>query len=216
MERIHPRHTQSHAAIPAKTVSAEEICWPLGKSRATTPSDLCHVTKSAWVLEQNFPGTFFDDKEWQSNPVTIWVDTRTGSRVDASCLPKRTHSFKKALWPLAVEPWIASQYRRNRQLPEFDERCQAPVLQSEQSIFIVGLEDHVILKAIRNDVELPTIQLSAQGGVGQLYWYINGQDVAITQGNELMRYQFKNRGKYQIMVIDSLGSTDMINAQVGY
>jgi hypothetical protein len=31
-----------------------------------------------------------------------------------------------------------------------------------------------------------------------------------------MRYQFKNRGKYQIMVIDSLGSTDMINAQVGY
>ncbi|BCG64153.1 MAG: penicillin-binding protein 1C [Methyloprofundus sp.] len=216
MERIRSQHKKIHAVMPTKTVSTEDICWPLGKSRTTTPDNLCHVTKSAWILEQNFPRTFFDDKEWQSNPITIWVDANTGSRVDASCLPKQTRSLKKALWPLAVEPWIAAQYRRNHQLPEFDKRCQAPVSQNEQSIFIVGLEDHVILRVIRNDMDLPTIQLSTQGGIGQLYWYINGQEVAITRGNELMRYQFKNTGQYQITVIDSLGSTDMVNTQVGY
>ncbi len=216
MEHILPMQQQTPVVIPPKEVSAATICWPLGRRQAMTAESLCHVTKSAWILEQNVPGTFFDESQWQSNPVTLLIDADTGHRVDAGCLPPKTRVLKKALWPLSVEPWIPARYRRAKQLPHFDKRCRAPVAHPTHAIKIVGLEDKHVLKAVQPVSDLPTVQLSTRGGNGKVYWYVNGQEVATSYADNIMRYPFKRAGEYQITVIDSLGSTDSINIQVGY
>mgnify|MGYP000718708285 CR=1 FL=1 len=215
MRSIQAKQEQQRAATKPDSVRQASICWPLGKQQSMTEIGLCHSKKTAWLLEENTPSTFFDDQLWASNPVSLLVDQTTGKRVDISCVHHATKKVKKALWPLAVEPWIPLGFRRKQQLPAYDAQCDYPSTQGEQPMVITGLQKHTVLKAKGSGLRLPSIKLSTKGGSGDVrYWYINGKEITITSSGKSFPYVFKRAGEYQITVIDRIGSTAMITVDI--
>ncbi|NOQ65466.1 MAG: penicillin-binding protein 1C [Methyloprofundus sp.] len=196
------------------SVTEEMICWPLGGLQKNTPEAQCHRLKKAWILEQNSPQTLVSEQQWESNPLTILLNQKTGLRLNASCLSETARREQKALWPLAVEPWVEPALRRKAQIPVYAKECQLDTQQHEKNFVIEGLQDHSILQSAGGHFSLPIISLKTTGGQGQQFWYVNGQAIETTGLGQNMHYRFRRTGKYQLMVIDSIGQTAMLNVEV--
>ena len=214
MERIHRKQQASQSNQQPSTVTKDVICWPLGRPKQSTAEDLCHQTKEALILEQNYPTTLFEEPVWLSNPVSVLLNAQSSLRVNASCLAKQTIQVKKALWPLAVEPWVEPKLRRVKQIPGFDRPCKTRALQNYQPLKINGIRNNSVIKTSATASILPTVQLDSSGGEGLRFWYLNGKEIMSGNMNKVLRYKFNQAGQYQILVIDSSGQTAMVNFMV--
>lgn len=214
MQRIRPRQQQNRHLKQPASVTQTTICWPLGGAQQNTPEDQCHMSKKAWILEQNFPNTLIAATVWESNPLTVLLNKQTGLRVNASCLPKQSTQLKKALWPLAVKPWIEPEFRRNYQIPGYEEHCLTHSSQDYQPLMIKGIRNNTVLKSSASRFGLPTIQLNSTGGQGKRFWYLNGQELATSNASQRISHTFNRSGNYQIIVIDSVGNIAMVNFEL--
>lgn len=198
------------------SVTKQTICWPLGKKQSETKSDLCHEKKQTWILNNNIPLTLPHHEKglWEMNPMTIKINLKTGLVVNHSCNIKTVAEKEIALWPLAVEPWIAKKNQRQLQLGEFDPSCQYSAINAFNKFEIVGLENNSKLRSAGASKKLPRIKLLAQGGQGKLYWFINGYlKYTVTNFNPVF-HQFDATGRYQITVLDDAGHSDSLKLTV--
>lgn len=194
----------------------QTICWPLGGLESETKNDLCHEKKQAWVLNNNIPLTLPDHnkKHWKTNPITIRVNSKTGFVINNSCKADKTKEKHIALWPLAVEPWIAKNNKRKTQIGKYDPSCRNSTTHSINEIKIVGLESDAKLRPAGASTKLPRIKLQAQGGQGKYYWFINGHLKYTLNNYQQTFHQFKTTGSYQVTVVDDSGNSDSINLTV--
>jgi len=199
-----------------KSVIEQDICWPLGGLKAETKPILCHETKQAWILNNNAPLTLphHDIKQWEVNPLTIQVNSKTGLAVNQSCGDSETKEKHIALWPLVVEPWIAKRRQRHSQIGTFDLSCKQSIIQSSSQLKILGLDDNTQLRAAGISKKLPRIKLQVQGGQGRKYWFINGYLKYTVSNNRQLFHHFKASGRYQVTVVDEAGYSDFVNLEV--
>lgn len=228
-----PGHYGSHTATPLlfsiteklpqkqsfkkpDSTTEQKICWPLGGLESETKNDLCHEKKQAWILNNNIPLTLPDHnkKHWKINPITILVNSKTGFVINNSCKAHKTKEKQIALWPLAVEPWIAKSNKRKIQIGKYDPSCKTHTTQTINEIKIVGLERGTKLRSAGASEKLPRIKLQAQGGQGKYYWFINGHLKYILNSLQQTFHQFKSTGSYQVTVIDNAGNSDSIDLSV--
>ena len=198
------------------TVTEQSICWPLGGLESETQSALCHERKQAWILSNNTPLTLpnHNKKLWESNPITIQINAKTGHAINNSCNARETKIKQIALWPLAVEPWIAEKNRRKKQIGIFDASCKKQIVYTANEIKIEGLENNTKLRSAGASIILPRIKLQAKGGQGKFYWFINAHLLYTVPNDRPVFHQFETTGKYQITVIDDTGHSDSINLEV--
>ncbi len=199
-----------------KSVVEEIICWPIGGLASETRANLCHEEKKTWVLNNNIPLTLptHAEGEWRENPITIQVNTKTGFTVNKSCDAKQISDKEIALWPLAVEPWIAKNNRRRQQIGKVDSSCEHLIVNLTNDLKILGLENKTILRSAGVSNISPRIALQVQGGQGKLYWFINGDLKYTAEEGRQVFHQFKITGNYQITVLDDSGYSDSINLTV--
>lgn len=219
-----------HAALPKEkhqispmlnrpdTVTADEVCWPLG-TRAALPENHhnnCQRRHQAWLLNGAAPATLPETSELRLQQLRrrIWLDTVSGLRGDPVCLPNQTLSTRDiALWPNAVQPWLASHQRNDRRLPALAPSCKGTGTEIVEPLLIARWQTGTELRLPGGYGSEPLdVTLRAEGGSGQRAWYVNG--VFIGRSRYGLSHAFTASGRYQVSVVDEQGNTDSVEIQV--
>lgn len=198
------------------SVSAADICWPLGGLKRDTPSAHCHQSHRAWISEKIVPPTFSDpqSESWTSNPLTLWLSQDSQQLASQFCTGINVQPHKIALWPQALEPWLPKQHTRRGQIPAPDQRCDVPTSLALNDLQILGIDNGNIYQSPRQGGAMPSISLQALGGRGVRDWFVNGRYIFSTGEQQALPYQFTQLGEQQIVVIDEQGNADRLRVRV--
>lgn len=194
---------QSGQGIPLDprpaSVSRAVICWPGGQPLPAGDSN-CRQRRLGWVLDGTMPPTLPapGQESAQGSQPLVWLNAN-GERVAADCpgaMPRRV-----MLWPLPLEPWLPPQERRAQRLPPISSQCPPLQQQAVAPLLLLGVNDGAILRRLPGQHAV-ALRVSAQGGSGQRWWFLNGQLVG--EGDSLLQ-TLAQPGRYQLSVLDEGG-----------
>ncbi|SNS29988.1 peptidoglycan glycosyltransferase PbpC [Pseudomonas segetis] len=210
------RDSQRGIALPRDrqpaSVGVAAICWPLGQP-LDSKSDNCRRQRFAWTLDGTTPPTL----QAQDQPLglglleRVWLNSQQ-LRVDASC-PGAT-ARDVALWPAPLEPWLPRRERRAARLPAPDETCAPQAAPNTAPLSIVGVRDGDRLRQPATSDRALRIELTALGGNGRRWWFLEGRQVAETAADERFVHVFKRTGEFQLSVLDESGQTALLHFSV--
>ncbi|MFV2949126.1 peptidoglycan glycosyltransferase PbpC [Pseudomonas japonica] len=194
------------------TVGVAAICWPLGQPLARSDPN-CRRQRFAWTLEGTTPPTLLA----QDQPLGVglleraWVNGE-GLRVDAACLGAQARDI--ALWPAPLEPWLPRAERREARLPAPAEQCPPQVPATAPPLSIVGVREGDQLRRPATSREALQVDVSALGGGGSRWWFLNGAPLGETSGQDALKARFDAAGSYELSVLDASGQTARLTFQV--
>ena len=191
-------------AQPA-SVGVAAICWPLGQALPRSDPN-CRRQRFAWTLAGTVPPTL----QAQDQPLglglqeQLWLNPQ-GLRVDAACPGATRHSL--ALWPAPLEPWLPRRERRSARLPAVDPTCPPQSAPAVAPLSIVGVREGDRLRRPAGSTEPLRLRLTALGGSGRHWWFVDGQPVAQSLAGSAINQRFSRPGDYQLSVLDESGQT---------
>ncbi|NMT48293.1 peptidoglycan glycosyltransferase PbpC [Providencia stuartii] len=205
---------QSNQLMPKdtkpSTVSQAMICWPSGTVLPEGDSN-CRQRRLSWILDNTIPPTLMakDQESLLGLRQKIWVNEQ-GLQVAPDC----SNAVEKEvyLWPITLESWLPQSEKRINRLPPIDSSC--PPLRTETPpLFISGIRDGEILQRLPGKTSLD-VRLMTQGGQGQQWWFLNGEQIQETEHNGSVLLTFDKAGNYQISVLDLGGQVTSVNFKV--
>ncbi|MGE8496479.1 MAG: peptidoglycan glycosyltransferase PbpC [Pseudomonas sp.] len=211
------RDSQRGLGLPDDPQPAEvgvaAICWPLGQPLDSRDPD-CRRQRFAWTLDGTTPPTLQakDQPLGQGLQSSIWLNAQ-GLRVASSCPGAQAHTV--ALWPAPLEPWLPRRERRSARLPAIDPSCPPQREPAAAPLSIVGVRQGDQLQRPAGSAEPLRLRLSALGGSGRRWWFVDGQPVAETASDALFSHAFPRSGRYQLSVLDEGGQTARLEFSVG-
>ncbi len=191
-------------AQPA-TVGVAAICWPLGQALPRSDPN-CRRQRFAWTLAGTVPPTL----QAQDQPLglglqeQLWLNPQ-GLRVDAACPGATRHGL--ALWPAPLEPWLPRRERRSARLPAVDPACPPQSAPAVAPLSIVGVREGDRLRRPAGTAEPLRLRLTALGGSGRHWWFVDGRPVAQSLAGAAINQRFSRPGDYQLSVLDESGQT---------
>ena len=199
-------------AVP-ESIGVAAICWPLGQPLARE-DDNCRRQRFAWTLDGTTPPTLqaADQPLGLGLLQSIWVNPQ-GQQVAATCAGGAPREV--ALWPAPLEPWLPRRERRAARLPQVDHSCPPALAPPAAPLSIVGIRDHDRLRRPASSAEPLRLQLSALGGSGTRWWFLNGAPLAESQPGEAFGQVLRESGQYQLSVLDQSGQTAQLQFSVG-
>ncbi|MDE9494226.1 peptidoglycan glycosyltransferase PbpC [Xenorhabdus bovienii] len=194
------------------SVSQATICWPSGtmltKEIIAKEGSNCRQRRLSWILDNTIPPTLSAVGQEGISGINerIWID-KNGLRVASDCPDARPETV--VLWPITLEAWLPAKERRSNRLPPINPQCP-PLKMDVAPLLIVGIREGDILKRIpgKNTLDL---RITAQGGSGQQWWFLNGEQVFVTKNNQSWGKTLSQPGKYQLSVLDLSGQISAIN-----
>ncbi len=198
-----------------ESVSQQKICWPLGTLLQYQSAESCQQQHQAWLLDQTAPVTLALQQQALPNPLSFWINPENGKRIDAYCGAAQRIQAKAqsvTLWPLAVEPWIASDKKRQRRIPLADPSCKKMPLPHFSDVKITQPTNNArILVQRRHNKQIQALKLTARGGQLPLLWYANGKLIGNSRSSHQLQWWPNQAGQYQILMIDANGTIDQTN-----
>ncbi|CNH01313.1 peptidoglycan glycosyltransferase PbpC [Yersinia pekkanenii] len=184
------------------SVSRAEICWPGGQPLAAGDSN-CRQRRQSWILDGTIPPTLAapGQENMQGSQLSVWLDPQ-GQRVAADC--PAANPAPLTLWPLPLEPWLPRAERRKQRLPTASSECPPQGGVDVAPLLILGIRDGAIVKRLPGQNRLD-LRLAMQGGQGQHWWFLNGEQVAVTDNNQSWIQTLSAPGRYQLNVLDESG-----------
>ncbi|PZW73541.1 penicillin-binding protein 1C [Pseudomonas sp. 2848] len=210
------RDSQRGIEVPVEPVPASvgvaAICWPLGQQMNRQDPN-CRRQRFAWTLDATTPPTLqaADQPLGLGLRETVWLNER-GLRVDASCPGAKAQDI--ALWPAPLEPWLPRVERRAARLPAVDPACPPQVVSSAPPLSIVGVRSGDNLRRPATSHEPLQLRVSALGGAGRRWWFLNGQPLGETQGQDSLQVSFEQAGRIELSALDESGETARVEFQV--
>ncbi|MEJ5043584.1 peptidoglycan glycosyltransferase PbpC [Pseudomonas sp. B21-036] len=198
-------------AVPGN-VGVAAICWPLGQPMARTDPN-CRRQRFAWTLGNTTPPTLLA----QDQPLgvglleKVWVNAR-GLRVDAACAGAAPRDI--ALWPAPLDPWLPRLERREARLPAIDPNCPPQVPASAAPLSVVGIRPGDQLRRPATSRDALHLSVSALGGEGQRWWFLNGAPLGETTAQAALAVNLEEVGRYELSVLDASGQTARVEFQV--
>lgn len=191
-------------AVPAN-VGVAAICWPLGQPLAKDDPN-CRRQRFAWTLDGTTPPTLqaLDQPLGLGLQQNIWVNAQ-GLQVGAACAGAQARSV--TLWPAPLEPWLPRRERRSARLPASDPACPPALPAAVAPLSIVGVREGDNLRRPAASREALQIKLSALGGSGRRWWFLNGQPLIDTAPEASFNQAFNQLGRQQLSVLDESGQT---------
>ena len=119
-----------------------------------------------------------------------------------------------ALWPAPLEPWLPRVERRAARLPAVDPSCPPQVPASAPPLSIVGVRPGDHLRRPASSSEPLQLQVSALGGGGRRWWFLNGQPLGESEGQGSMLVRFDQAGQFELSALDESGETARVAFQV--
>ena len=193
-------------------VGVAAICWPLGQPMSRNDPN-CRRQRFAWTLDGTTPPTLqaLDQPLGVGLLEKVWVNAK-GLRVDAKCPGAMVRDI--ALWPAPLEPWLPRVERWEARLPASDLECPGPMLAATSPLSIVGVREDDQLRRPAASQELLRLQLSALGGNGRRWWFINGAPLGDSANQDSINATFDQSGRYQLSVLDEGGQTARVEFSV--
>nr|WP_314493822.1 peptidoglycan glycosyltransferase PbpC [uncultured Pseudomonas sp.] len=210
------RDSQRGIAVPVEpvpdSVGVAAICWPLGQPLPRR-DDNCRRQRFAWTLQGTTPPTLQagDQPLGLGLSETLWVNPQ-GLRVDASCPGAQKRQV--ALWPAPLEPWLPRSERRAARLPAVDPQCPPQVPVSAPPLSIVGVRAGDHLRRPVGSRESLQVQVSALGGGGRRWWFVNGEPQGETLDQQALTVSFQQTGRVELSALDESGETARVEFQV--
>ncbi|WP_321864463.1 peptidoglycan glycosyltransferase PbpC [Pseudomonas paraveronii] len=210
------RDSQRGISAPVKPVPANvgvaAICWPLGQPMSRNDPN-CRRQRFAWTLDNTTPPTLqaLDQPLSVGLMESVWVNPK-GLRVDAHCPGAQLKNI--ALWPAPLEPWLPRAERRDARLPAADPDCPPPALAASSPLSIVGVREGDQLRLPAASQQALRLNLSALGGSGRRWWFLNGAPLGDSANQESINASFEQLGRYQLSVLDEAGQTARIEFSV--
>ncbi|RSC28899.1 penicillin-binding protein 1C [Pseudomonas putida] len=210
------RDSQRGVAVPVEnvpgSVGVAAICWPLGQPM-NRQDPQCRRQRFAWTLDGTTPPTLqaADQPLGLGLRETVWVNER-GLRVDASCRGAKAQEI--ALWPAPLEPWLPRVERRSARLPMVDPACPPQVPPSAPPLSIVGVRAGDNLRRPLTSHEPLQLHVSALGGTGRRWWFLNGRPLGETEGQDSLLVRFEQSGRIELSALDESGETARVEFQV--
>ena len=198
-------------AVPAN-IGVAAICWPLGQPMSRDDPN-CRRQRFAWTLDSTTPPTLLA----QDQPLglglleRIWVNDR-GQQVASTC--PGAVSREVALWPAPLEPWLARAERRAARLAGNDPRCPPAQLASTPPLSIVGVRQGDRLRRPAASLEALRLKVSALGGSGRRWWFVNGAPLGNSADQDSLNATFDREGFYELSVLDEGGQTARVEFSV--
>ncbi|MDE9440347.1 peptidoglycan glycosyltransferase PbpC [Xenorhabdus bovienii] len=194
------------------SVSQATICWPSGTmlTQEIIAKDVgnCRQRRLSWILDNTIPPTLSAVGQEGISGINerIWID-KNGLRVASDCPDARPETV--VLWPITLEAWLPAKERRSNRLPPINPQCP-PLKMDVAPLLIVGIREGDILKRIPGKNTL-NLRITTQGGSGQQWWFLNGEQVFVTKNNQSWGKTLSQPGKYQLSVLDLSGQISAIN-----
>ena len=190
--------------VPAN-VGVAAICWPLGQPLAKDDPN-CRRQRFAWTLDGTTPPTLqaLDQPLGLGLQQNIWVNAQ-GLQVGAACAG--AHARSVTLWPAPLEPWLPRRERRSARLPASDPACPPALPAAVAPLSIVGVREGDNLRRPAASREALQLKLSALGGSGRRWWFLNGQPLTDTAPEASFNQAFNQLGRQQLSVLDESGQT---------
>ncbi|UPS61557.1 peptidoglycan glycosyltransferase PbpC [Providencia rettgeri] len=205
---------QSHEPLPKDvkpaSVSQAVICWPGGTSLLKDDNN-CRQRRLSWILDNTIPPTLMarDQESLLGLRQKIWVNEK-GRQVAADC--PNAQEKEVHLWPITVESWLPNSEKRENRLPKVDPACP-PMKLEMPPLLISGIRDGEVLQRLPGKTSLD-LRLITQGGQGQKWWFLNGEQVNTTEQNGSILLTLDKSGNYQISVLDLSGQVTAISFRV--
>ena len=193
-------------------VGVAAICWPLGQPMNRTDPN-CRRQRFAWTLDGTTPPTLqaADQPLGLGLRESVWVNDQ-GLRVDGSCPSAKARDI--ALWPAPLEPWLPRVERRAARLPAIDPACPPQVPASAPPLSIVGVRPGDNLRRPATSSEPLQLHVSALGGGGRRWWFLNGQPLGETLGQDSLLVRLPQAGQAEVSALDESGETARVAFQV--
>ena len=190
--------------VPAN-VGVAAICWPLGQPLAKDDPN-CRRQRFAWTLDGTTPPTLqaLDQPLGLGLQQNIWVSAQ-GLQVGAACVGAQARSV--TLWPAPLEPWLPRRERRSARLPASDPACPPALPAAVAPLSIVGVREGDNLRRPAASREALQVKLSALGGSGRRWWFLNGQPLTDPAPDASFNQAFNQLGRQQLSVLDESGQT---------
>ncbi|WP_122447627.1 peptidoglycan glycosyltransferase PbpC [Pseudomonas viridiflava] len=210
------RDSQRGIAAPVQAVplnvGVAAICWPLGQPMSKSDPN-CRRQRFAWTLDDTTPPTLqaADQPLGLGLQERIWVNEK-GLRVSASCSDAQPRDI--ALWPAPLEPWLPRAERREARLPPADPDCPPQNLSLAPPLSIVGVREGDNLRLPAGSRQALRLKLSALGGSGRRWWFIDGAPMANTDAGHDFTPTLNKPGRYQLSVLDESGQTARVEFSV--
>ena len=194
------------------TVGVAAICWPLGQPLSKSDPN-CRRQRFAWTLDHTTPPTLLaaDQPLGVGLRETLWVDPQ-GLRVGPQCPGAQQREI--ALWPAPLEPWLPRVERREARLPPASTDCPPPALNAVTTLTIVGVREGDRLRRPAASQALLRLALSALGGDGRRWWFLNGAPLGDSGHQETLNTTLDHPGRYQLSVLDESGQTARVEFSV--
>ena len=198
-------------AVPAN-VGVAAICWPLGQPMNRSDPN-CRRQRFAWTLDNTTPPTMqaLDQPLSVGLMESVWVNAK-GLRVDAHCPGAVPRNI--ALWPAPLEPWLPRVERREARSPVADLDCPPPALAASSPLSIVGVREGDQLRLPAASQQTLRLKLSALGGSGRRWWFLNGAPLGDSANQDSINASFERLGRYQLSVLDEAGQTARLEFNV--
>ncbi|WP_082340988.1 peptidoglycan glycosyltransferase PbpC [Pseudomonas sp. MIACH] len=210
------RDSQRGISAPVKPVPANvgvaAICWPLGQPMNRSDPN-CRRQRFAWTLDNTTPPTLqaLDQPLSVGLMESVWVNAK-GLRVDAHCPGAVPRNI--ALWPAPLEPWLPRVERREARIPVADLDCPPPALAASSPLSIVGVREGDQLRLPAASQQTLRLKLSALGGSGRRWWFLNGAPLGDSANQDFINASFERLGRYQLSVLDEAGQTARLEFSV--
>lgn len=191
------------------SVSAAEICWPGGQSLPPGDSN-CRRRLMTWLLDNSQPPTLQapGQESIQGTQQRVWVD-KQGYRVAPDCPGAELQVI--TLWPLPLEPWLASGEHRARRLPPISSSCPPRQSSTPAPLLLFGVRNGETLKRLPGQQQL-VVKIFSQGGQGQRFWFVNGESAQ--SHDSAISLELKHSGNYQVLVLDEEGQTATVQFEM--
>ncbi|WP_422396334.1 peptidoglycan glycosyltransferase PbpC [Pseudomonas tolaasii] len=210
------RDSQRGISAPVKPVPANvgvaAICWPLGQPMSRVDPN-CRRQRFAWTLDNTTPPTLqaLDQPLSVGLMESVWVNAKD-LRVDAHCPGAVAKHI--ALWPAPLEPWLPRVERREARIPPADPDCPPPALAAASPLSIVGVREGDQLRLPAGSQQALRLKLSALGGSGRRWWFLNGAPLGDSANQDFINASFERLGRYELSVLDEAGQTARLEFSV--
>ena len=198
-------------AVPG-SVGVAAICWPLGQPMNKDDPN-CRRQRFAWTLDRTTPPTLLaaDQPLGVGLREIIRVNPQ-GLRVGPQCVDGQQREV--ALWPAPLEPWLPRVERREARMPAASTQCPPPPLNTLTPLSIVGVRDGDRLRRPAASQAVLRLALSALGGDGRRWWFINGAPIGNSAQPEVFNTPLEQPGRYELSVLDESGQTARVEFSV--
>jgi penicillin-binding protein 1C len=199
------------------SVTAADICWPLGVVRDPLTPNLCHQSRRAWVINDVAPPTLPDRGQVASLRETIHIDTKTKLRVNAVCatIDSSTLTSEVARWPSHLSAWLPADLAEKSRVTDWRSDCGQRQA-SSIPMAIRGIEHGSLItataqakSATNSATNLATsavkLNLSAIGTSGNVYWLHNGLLLANQPVHKNIQLTLAQNGRHDLTAIDDTG-----------